>query len=134
MVGRGDLTVEIPQARTAQIVIPLPAAALPVSLSEPAARHFANQLASRPGAAAVRLSVEPAGCSGFSYRVAHAAAIRDDDTVFESRGIRIAVDPASLPRIQGTTLDLAQAGLSRRLRFENPNARQTCGCGESFGT
>jgi iron-sulfur cluster assembly protein len=48
--------------------------------------------------------------------------------------VRIAVDPASLPRVQGTTVDLVQEGLARRLRFDNPNARQSCGCGESFGT
>ena len=95
---------------------------------------FGGQLAKRPGAAAVRLSVEPAGCSGFSYRVDYADAVSDDDTVFESRGVRIVVDPASLPHIQGTTIDLAQGGLAKRLRFDNPNATQTCGCGESFGT
>jgi iron-sulfur cluster assembly protein len=54
--------------------------------------------------------------------------------VFQSHGIRIAVDPASLAHVQGTTLDVVQDGLSRRLRFDNPNAAQTCGCGESFGT
>jgi iron-sulfur cluster assembly accessory protein len=54
--------------------------------------------------------------------------------VFESAGVRIAVDPASLPRVQGTTVDLVREGLARRLRFDNPNARQSCGCGESFGT
>jgi iron-sulfur cluster assembly protein len=107
---------------------------VPVFLTERAARHFVSQLAKHPGATAVRLSAEAAGCSGFSYRVDPASAIRDDDAVFESRGIRIAVDPASLPRVQGTTIDITQAGLARRLRFDNPNATQTCGCGESFGT
>jgi iron-sulfur cluster assembly accessory protein len=48
--------------------------------------------------------------------------------------VRIAVDSASLPRVQGTTVDLVQEGLARRLRFDNPNARRSCGCGESFGT
>jgi len=46
---------------------------------------------------------------------------------------RIVVDAASLPYVQGTTLDVVQEGLARRLRFANPNALQTCGCGESFG-
>jgi iron-sulfur cluster assembly protein len=103
-------------------------------LSEAAARHFAAQLAKRPGAVAVRLAVQPAGCSGYKYRVDHAEAIGAQDVVFESRGIRIAVDPASLPHVQGTTLDVVQDGLARRLRFDNPNAAQTCGCGESFNT
>ena len=60
--------------------------------------------------------------------------VPENGLVFESNGIRIAVDPVSLPHVQGTTLDVVQDGLSRRLRFDNPNATQTCGCGESFGT
>jgi iron-sulfur cluster assembly protein len=104
-----------------------------ISLSAAAARHFAAQLAMRPGTVAMRISVRPAGCSGYRYNVDHAEAIGAQDAVFESRGIRIVVDPASLPYVQGTTLDVVQEGLSRRLRFDNPNATQTCGCGESFG-
>ena len=126
----GDLVIEIPQG-------PLPAVASrtprEISLSAAAARHFAAQLAIRPGAVAVRISVRPAGCSGYRYNVDHAEAIGAQDVVFESKGVRIIVDPASLPYVHGTTLDVVQEGLSRRLRFDNPNATQTCGCGESFG-
>lgn len=125
----GALIVEVPSA-----IVPSHATTSPISISERAAQHFRAQLAKHPAAVAVRLSVHPAGCSGFGYRVDHAEAIRDDDVVFESRGLRIAVDPSSLPYVQGTTLDVVQEGLARRLRFNNPNARQTCGCGESFGT
>lgn len=138
MVGRGDLVIEIPRAEAARTAFAPPAAVMPGSLSvcvtERAARHFVSQLAKHPGATAVRLSVEPAGCSGLSYRVDPASAVRDDEVVFESRGIRIAVDRASLPHVRGTTIDMAEAGLVRRLRFDNPNATQTCGCGESFAT
>ncbi|MGH8689360.1 MAG: iron-sulfur cluster assembly accessory protein [Burkholderiales bacterium] len=130
----GDLVIEIPPIETAPVAALAPAAALPVLLTPRAARHLAAQLAKRPASAAVRLGVAPAGCSGLRYRVEFADAIRDDDVVFESDGIRIAVEPASLPHVQGTTLDLVQEGLARRLRFDNPNARSTCGCGESFGT
>ena len=55
-----------------------------------------------------------------------------DDVVFEAGPVRIAVDRLSLPYVQGTLVDLAQEGLARKLRFDNPNARQSCGCGESF--
>ena len=47
-------------------------------------------------------------------------------------GTEQGVDALSLPYLQGTTVDLVQEGLARRLRFDNPNARQSCGCGESF--
>jgi iron-sulfur cluster assembly protein len=124
----GALLIEIPRSEA-----PVPAAVRPVSVSARAGRHLAAQLAKHPGALAVRLAVQPAGCSGFGYRVDPAQAVSEDDTVFESAGVRVVVDAASLPYVQGTIIDLAETGPARRLRFENPNARQSCGCGESFG-
>jgi iron-sulfur cluster assembly protein len=132
--GEGDVVIEIAQHAALRIAAPSHGTARPVVLSVPAARHFAAQLAKHPGAVAVRLAVRPAGCSGYKYRVDPAEAIGAQDAVFESNGIRIAVDPASLPHVQGTTLDVVQDRLSRRLRFDNPNAASTCGCGESFST
>ena len=105
----------------------------PVLVSARAAKHFAVQLAKHPGAIAVRLAVEAAGCSGFGYRVDPTDTVRDDDKVFESGGVRIVVNAASLPYLQGTTLDVVEEGLARRVRFDNPNARRSCGCGETFG-
>ncbi len=131
-VGEGEISVTIPRTD-----LPRMASApglRPVTLSERAARHFAVQLARRPAAAGVRLSVQPSGCSRFGYRVDFAEETRADDAVFESGAIRVLVDPLSLPYVQGASIDVVQEGLARRLRFDNPNARHTCGCGESFGT
>ena len=105
---------------------------LPVSLTESAARHFSRQLAQHANSVGVRLGVAAAGCSGFSYRVDPAYEIGADDVVFESRGIRIVVDRQSLARVHGTVLDVVEEGLARRVRFDNPNARESCGCGKSF--
>ena len=128
------------EGRAAELVVQIPrdeaparAVMRPVSMSARAAKHFAAQLVKHPGAVAVRLAVEAAGCSGFGYRVDPADAIRDDDQVFESGGVRIVVDAASLPYLQGITLDVVDEGLARRVRFDNPNARRSCGCGETFG-
>ena len=129
-IGSGaELVVAVPQRKA-----PRHDSMLPLVVSAKAAAHLAAQLGRHPGALAVRLGVEPAGCSGLRYRVDPACAIGEDDVVFESAGIRIVVDAASLPHVQGTTIDVVQEGLARRMRFDNPNVRQSCGCGESFGT
>lgn len=129
--GAGDLVVEIPRAvlPDAPPLSPAPA----VALSERAAEHLRAQLARRPAAIGVRLAVRPAGCSGMRYQLDYAEAFDALDAVCESAGVRIAVDPASLPFVQGTRLDFVAEGLASRLRFDNPNVRQSCGCGESFG-
>jgi iron-sulfur cluster assembly accessory protein len=126
----GELVVDV-DTRLAAADAP---SSSPIRVTERAAAHFRSQLARRSGAIAVRLSVEPSGCSGFGYRVDPAPAIHPGDAVFESYGVRILVDRASLPYVHGSTLDVVQEGLARRLRFDNPNARQACGCGESFST
>ena len=126
--GTGELVVELPRGEA-----PLHEIERPVFISARAAKHLAAQLAKHPGAVAVRLAALPSGCSGFRYRLDPTDALRDGDRVFNSGGVRLAVDATSLPYVQGTTLDVVDEGLSRRLRFDNPNARQICGCGESFG-
>lgn len=128
VTGPGKVGVAIPR-----IEVPAHEHSLPVTLTADAAQFLAVQLEKRPDAAGVRLAVAPAGCSGLRYRVDPVDALGEDDVVFESRGVRVAIDSASLPFVQGTTVRLAYEGLARRLRFDNPNARQSCGCGESFG-
>jgi iron-sulfur cluster assembly protein len=127
--GAGKVVVEIARSEA-----PSGRSTLAVALDADAAGFLRLQLEKHPGAVGMRLAVAPAGCSGLRYRVAPLDALREDDVTFESGGVRIAVDRASLPFVQGTTLRLEQEGLVRRLRFDNPNARLKCGCGESFGT
>jgi iron-sulfur cluster assembly protein len=125
--GAGEVLIGFPVHAA-----PLEAASLAVSVTARAARHLAAQLAKHPAALAVRLAVEPSGCSGLRYRVDAAERVLPDDTVFDRDGIRLLVDAKSLPYLQGSRLDIVREGLSQRLRFDNPNARQSCGCGESF--
>jgi len=126
----GEIEVELPSTTASERA----AGCTPVSVTGRAARFLAAQLARHPGAVAVRLAVRPSGCSGFRYHIDPADSILEGDRIFESGGVRVAVDASSLPYLQGTTVDVVQEGLARRLRFDNPNARQSCGCGASFGT
>ena len=128
VTGAGELVVRVPYSEG-----PMPQVLQPILVSDRAAKHFAAQLAKHSGAVAVRLAAVPAGCSGFRYRVDPACTVRSDDHVFESNGVRVVVDAASLPYLHGTILDVVQDGLARHVRFDNPNVRQSCGCGESFG-
>ena len=127
--GSGEITVDVPRAQ-----VPSLERLLPITLTADAAQFLAVQLSRHPGAVGVRLAVAPAGCSGLRYRVDLADALAENDVVFQCSGVRVAIDRASLPFIQGTTVRLSTEGLARRLRFDNPNARQSCGCGESFAT
>jgi iron-sulfur cluster assembly protein len=103
-----------------------------ISLTESAAERVRNRLASRGRGLGLRLGVKASGCSGFSYVVDYADEVRPDDLVFESSGVKVFVDPTSLPSIDGMRIDFVRQGLNESFRFENPNVRGECGCGESF--
>ncbi len=103
-----------------------------VTLSEAAARHINKFLAKRGKGIGVRLGVKTTGCSGMAYKLEYADAAEPDDLVFESQGLQVIVDPKSLPYIDGTELDFAREGLNEGFKFNNPNVKNECGCGESF--
>ena len=103
-----------------------------VILSETAARHVNRYLAKRGKGLGVRLGVKTTGCSGLAYKLEYVDEQMPEDVVFEDRGIKVLVDPKSLPYIEGTTLDYTREGLNEGFKFNNPNERDRCGCGESF--
>ena len=103
-----------------------------ITLTDRAAEHIKGFMARQQPAAGLRLAVKPTGCSGFKYVVELAKDIAAQDRVFESRGVSIVVDDQSLKYLEGTEVDYAREGLNEGFRFENPNVKATCGCGESF--
>lgn len=103
-----------------------------ISLTESAATRVKTFLASRGHGIGLRLSVRKTGCSGFAYVVNYADETQPGDVVFEDRGVKVCVDPESLPLIDGTTVDFVKQGLNEAFRFRNPNVKGECGCGESF--
>ena len=94
-------------------------------------QRFVNQT---PGALGLRFGVARTGCSGWGHVTDLAREQREDDTVFEQQGVRIYVDAASLPLVDGTEIDFGKQGLGEGFTFRNPNATAECGCGESFTT
>ncbi|WP_297364527.1 iron-sulfur cluster assembly protein IscA [Acidiferrobacter sp.] len=103
-----------------------------VTLTENAARHVQRSLDKRGRGAGLRLGVRTSGCSGMAYVLEYADQVAPEDCVFESHGIKVLVDPKSLVYLDGTILDYTREGLNEGFRFQNPNQKETCGCGESF--
>ena len=103
-----------------------------ISLTESAAHRVKTFLTARGRGLGLRLGVRKTGCSGFAYVINYADDANPDDLVFEDRGVKVFVDPASLSLIDGTTVDFVKQGLNEAFRFKNPNVKGECGCGESF--
>ncbi|HSL11959.1 MAG TPA: iron-sulfur cluster assembly accessory protein [Actinomycetota bacterium] len=105
-----------------------------LQVSDAAARKIAD-LAHGDGRdeAVLRVRVTAGGCSGFSYRLGFEDAPAADDHVIDAAaGVRVVVDPASAPIVQGSTLDLDRNLLGGGLKMRNPQAIHECACGESF--
>jgi len=103
-----------------------------VTMTERAAQRVSECLARRGRGVALRLGVRTTGCSGLAYKLEYADQIDPDDQTFEVHGVKIVVDAKSLAFIDGTELDFVRDGLNEGFRFNNPNERDRCGCGESF--
>ena len=103
-----------------------------ISLTQSAAERVRSFLAARGHGMGLRLGVRKTGCSGFAYVINYADDSRPEDVVFEHQGVKVFVDPASLPLIDGTEVDFVKQGLNEAFKFRNPNVRGECGCGESF--
>jgi len=81
----------------------------------------------------LRLKVVGGGCSGLRYELAFDDRFKDGDTTLEVGGVRVIVDEKSALYLVGTTLDFVDTLQESGFKMVNPNAKTTCGCGESFG-
>ena len=103
-----------------------------ITLTQQAADHINRYLEKRGKGMGLRLGVRASGCSGMAYKLEYVDQPNAEDTVFEQLGVKVFVDPQSLPYLDGTQLDYAREGLNEGFKFSNPNEKATCGCGESF--
>ena len=103
-----------------------------VTLTDRAAQHVQRYIAKRGKGVGLRLGVRTTGCSGLAYKLEFADEIAPEDQSFESNGVRVLIDPKSLAYLAGTELDYVREGLNEGFKFNNPNEKDRCGCGESF--
>ena len=103
-----------------------------ITLTEKAAKLITRYIERRGEGIGLRLGVRTTGCSGLAYQLEYVDEALPEDALFESLGVKVYVDPKSLAYLDGTELDYVREGLNEGFKFQNPNVKDECGCGESF--
>ena len=109
-----------------------------IQVTESAGREIARLIENEhPGEEAadtcgLRLMVKGGGCSGMLYDMKIVEGADEKDKIFEVKGVRVIVDPKSYLYLMGTQVDYVDSLAGAGFKFENPNARRSCGCGTSF--
>ena len=103
-----------------------------IILTDSAARRVAAIAQRQSKPAILRLAVDGGGCAGFTYKFELASAPEADDTVAETEGVKLVVDPISLDLVRGSAVDFVEDLGGAAFKVTNPNAQSGCGCGSSF--
>lgn len=103
-----------------------------VTFTDRAAEHIKSFLEKRGKGVGLRLAVRTTGCSGLAYVLEFADEVAANDEVFEDNDVTVVIDKKSLVYLDGTELDFTREGLNEGFKFNNPNVKDECGCGESF--
>ncbi len=103
-----------------------------VVLTESAAKQIQKQIDKRGQGLGLKLGVKTSGCSGFAYTIEYADELSAEDSVFETFGVKVVVANEHIAALDGLVLDYAKEGINEAFKFNNPNVKGTCGCGESF--
>jgi iron-sulfur cluster assembly protein len=104
-----------------------------ITLTPAAADHVKSMLANRGQGEGLRLDLTHSGCSGYAYVMDFADSVEATDRVFESHGVKVIVDEKNIEFLDGIELDYVRDGLNEMFKFNNPNVKSACGCGESIG-
>ncbi|ACQ93616.1 iron-sulfur cluster assembly protein IscA [Tolumonas auensis DSM 9187] len=103
-----------------------------ITLSDSAAERVKRFLTNRGKGVGLRLGVKTSGCSGMAYVLEFVDEVHEEDQVFDDKGVKVIIDAKSLSYLDGTELDFVKEGLNEGFKFNNPNVKDACGCGESF--
>jgi len=107
-----------------------------ITLTEQAGKKVQSLLEAeqKPATGGLRVFVSGGGCHGFQYGMSIEEQAREEDTVIESSGVKLFLDPHSLPVLQGVEIDYIDGLQGAGFAIKNPNAKSSCGCGSSFST
>jgi iron-sulfur cluster assembly protein len=103
-----------------------------ISMTPAAVQHVSRYLDKRGSGFGIRVGVRTSGCSGMAYVLEFVDGKEPEDHVYDMDGVNVVIDPKSLVYLDGTELDFVKEGLNEGFKFNNPNVRSECGCGESF--
>ncbi len=103
-----------------------------ITVTESAANQIANQLTKRGSGIGLKIGTKVSGCSGYAYVLDYADQQNEDDIVFEQHGVKLLIRPEDMDKLDGMVLDYVREGINYSFKFNNPNVKGVCGCGESF--
>ena len=105
---------------------------MPITVTTHAAQKISSLLQEDPSTHFFRVMVLGGGCSGFQYTFSLENIQQKDDHLFDSQGIQLVVDDASLALLEGVEIDYVEDMMGASFQIKNPNAATSCGCGNSF--
>lgn len=132
-----EVSMDLQATTTSQPAAPPPAAAsaapaATIDITASAAQEITRQRDKRETPnASIRIGVRGGGCTGFSYVFEWAETPRATDHVIEQHGVSVVIDPKSMVYLRGLQLDFVRSMMGHGFKFNNPNAKGNCGCGES---
>jgi iron-sulfur cluster assembly protein len=103
-----------------------------ITMTDLASRKTKSSLEKRGNGLGIRVGVKTTGCSGLAYVLEYVDTPLETDTIYESNGVKIFVDPKNIPYLDGMTIDWKRKGLNEGFDFINSLEKARCGCGESF--
>jgi iron-sulfur cluster assembly protein len=103
-----------------------------ITMTDLASRKTKSSLEKRGNGLGIRVGVKTTGCSGLAYVLEYVDTPLETDTIYESNGVKIFVDPKNIPYLEGMTIDWKRNGLNEGFDFINSLEKARCGCGESF--
>lgn len=130
-----DTSVATPPAATTTEPAATPAKRPVLTLTEGAVKQVREVMTSQGfDGYFLTIRVIPAGCSGLGYDLNLVKESKPGDLLWEQDGIKLCTDPISAKYVTGTEVDYLRTDTAAGFKFQNPNAKSSCGCGTSFST